>query len=108
MSYVTIAMLFFDVQENFEEDLEDRIDHPITHVNEWLESSYNEKLHPFSAEMWNGSVEHNNIWIGAFSHLDTDAMLNIVRAQKWRVEESVELIFKGAEDENLSLFSFPD
>ena len=108
MSYVTTAILSFDIGENFEEDLENRIEHPIIKVNEWLESNYNERLHRLSDEMGNGNVDAQTIWIGLFNHLGTDEMVNVVKAQNWRIPQGVEVIFKGMEDDNLTLLRLSD
>ncbi len=105
MSYTTTVILSFDPIEDFEEDFQDRLSHPIVQINNRLLAEYKQVLHPFSEEMKNGCSVSDNIWIGMFSNLDDDELTDLIRSQNWRVKESVEIIFKGEVDENLFLIS---
>jgi hypothetical protein len=104
MSYTTTVILFFDVQENFEPDLSDRINRPVVQINNWLSTNYQNTLVPLSEALKDLSSGAENVWIGLFNFLDTDALLQVVRQQDWRIKNSVEVIFKGEEDERVSLF----
>lgn len=99
-----MCFVSFDIQENFEGDYSDRINHPIVEVNIWLESHCGSVMHPLTDQMMNGYVNPTNIWIGYFSRLDTDKLLDIIQSQDWRIKDSVEIAFKGQEDDRLSLF----
>ncbi len=103
MSYVTDVVLLFDIQENFEPNLEDRKEHPISQINNWLEQNSDGKLSLPCQKSNNGNVTGENIWIGSFNHLDTDELVKVVTNQNWRVPASVQLLFKGAEDEKATI-----
>lgn len=103
MSYKTDAILLFDIQENFESDFEDRIDHLISHINAWLEQNDYGQLSLPPEEASNGNVTADNIWIGSFSGFDIDELVKVVKEQKWRVPTSVQLLLKGEEDEKATV-----
>ena len=109
MSVVSNVILSFSISEA-QVDRDKRLSHYILadRIDQWLKENHYVGLGQ-NLEEWDkyGGQKHleTPIYVGAFNYLVPSAFANFVFSLPWEYPESVQLMIKGQEDEEFTVYS---
>lgn len=110
MSWVTDVLLIFNVDEFFDDNLDDFLEEipALNNINSWLKKHKFQPLDNLDQYVNTGKSMQACVYGGAFDSLKPQDLIEIVKAQAWKKPQNVQLLIQGEAEERFTVYSLAE
>jgi hypothetical protein len=107
MSWVTDVLLIFNVEEFFDDELNDFLEEipALNNINTWLKKHQFQPLDNLDQYVNTGKSMQACVYGGAFDSLNPQDLIEAVKAQSWKKPQNVQLLIQSEAEERFTLYS---